>query len=78
MFDLKTIRDDPEAFDKGLARRGLPPKSPEILALDKDWRAAQTKAEALQAERNKLAREIGAVKSKGGDASAIMQQVADE
>jgi seryl-tRNA synthetase len=76
MFDLKTIRDDPEAFDKGLARRGLPPKSPGILALDKEWRAAQTKAEALQAERNKLAREIGAVKSKGGDVSAIMQQVA--
>jgi seryl-tRNA synthetase len=76
MFDLKTIRDDPTAFDKGLARRGQPPRSPEILALDKEWRAVQTKAESLQAERNKLAREIGAVKAKGGDASAIMQQVA--
>jgi len=76
MFDLKTIRDDPAAFDKGLARRGLPPKSPEILALDKEWRAAQTKAEALQAERNKLAREIGVAKAKGGDAGALMQQVA--
>ena len=76
MFDLKTIRDEPAAFDRGLARRGLPAKSPEILSLDKEWRAAQTKAEALQAERNKLAREIGAVKAKGGDASAIMQQVA--
>ncbi|HXR87955.1 MAG TPA: serine--tRNA ligase [Stellaceae bacterium] len=76
MFDLKIIRDDPAAFDKGLARRGLPAKSPEILAFDKEWRAAQTRAEALQAERNKLAREIGAVKAKGGDAGAIMQQVA--
>jgi seryl-tRNA synthetase len=76
MFDLKTIRDDPAAFDKGLARRGLPPRSPEILALDKEWRAAQTKAEALQAERNNLAREIGAVKAKGGDAGAILEQVA--
>jgi seryl-tRNA synthetase len=76
MFDLKIIRDDPAAFDKGLARRGLPAKSPDILALDKEWRAAQTRAEALQAERNKLAREIGAVKAKGGDAAAIMQQVA--
>jgi len=76
MFDLKTIRDDPESFDRGLGRRGLPPKSPELLALDKEWRATQTKAEQLQAERNKLAREIGTVKAKGGDASAIMQQVA--
>jgi seryl-tRNA synthetase len=77
MFDLKTIRDDPAAFDKGLARRGLPPRSPEILALDKAWREAQTKAEQLQAERNKLAREIGAVKAKGGDASDILRRVGE-
>src|SRR3984957_5034760 len=77
MFDLKLIRDDPAAFDKGLARRGLPPRSPEILALDKAWRESQTKAEQLQAERNKLAREIGAVKAKGGDASDIIRRVAE-
>ena len=77
MFDLKAIRDDPAAFDRGLARRGLSPKTPEILALDRDWRAAQTKAEQLQAERNKLSKEIGAAKAKGGDASAIMRQVAE-
>jgi seryl-tRNA synthetase len=77
MFDLKLIRDDPAAFDKGLARRGLAPRSPEILALDKAWREAQTKAEQLQAERNKLAREIGAVKAKGGDASDILRRVAE-
>jgi len=77
MFDLKTIRDDPEGFDRGLARRGQAPRSPEILTLDRDWRAAQTKAEQLQAERNKLAREIGAVKAKGGDAEALLRQVAE-
>src|SRR6185437_3210901 len=77
MFDLKAIRDDPETFDRGLARRGLPPRSPEILALDKDWRAAQTRAEQLQAERNKLAREIGGVKAKGGDAAELMRRVAE-
>ena len=77
MFDLKTIRDDPEAFDRGLARRGLPARSPEILALDKAWRESQTRAEQLQAERNKLAREIGAVKAKGGDAADIMRRVAE-
>jgi seryl-tRNA synthetase len=77
MFDLKTIRDDPEAFDKGLARRGLLPRSPEILALDKEWRAAQTKAERLQAERNKLAREIGGIKAKGGDAAELLRRVGE-
>ncbi len=77
MFDLKIIRDNPDAFDHGLARRGKPPQTPAILALDKEWRAAQTKAEVLQAERNKLSREIGAIKSKGGDASDIMRRVAE-
>src|SRR5579863_6536920 len=77
MFDLKTIRDHPDAFDRGLARRHLPPRTPEILPLDQRWRAAQTKAQELQAERNKLAREIGAVKAKGGDAGELMRRVAE-
>ena len=77
MFDLKTIRDNPAAFDHGLARRNLPPRTPEILALDQRWRAAQTKAQELQAERNKLAREIGVAKSKGGDAGDLMRRVAE-
>jgi seryl-tRNA synthetase len=77
MFDLKTIRDDPDGFDRGLARRGLPARSPEILALDRAWREAQTQAQELQAERNKLAREIGALKGKGGDASDLMRRVAE-
>ena len=31
MHDLKAIRDNPEAFDVGLKRRGLPPMAAEIL-----------------------------------------------
>jgi seryl-tRNA synthetase len=77
MFDLKTIRDDPEAFDRGLGRRGLAPRTPEILPLERQWREAQTRAEQLQAERNKLAREIGAAKAKGGDAHELLRRVAE-
>jgi len=77
MFDLKAIRDDPKGFDQGLAKRGLGPRTSEILALDREWRAAQTRAEQLQAERNKLAREIGAAKAKGGDAAEILRRVAE-
>ena len=77
MLDLKTIRDNPEAFDQGLAKRNQPARSSEILAHDQQWRAAQTKAQELQAERNKLSREIGAAKSKGGDASDLMRRVAE-
>jgi len=76
MFDLKWIREQPEAFDKGLARRGLPPQSPEILRLDKVWREAQTEAERLQAERNRLSKEIGNAKAKGQDVAALLKEVA--
>ena len=76
MFDLKWIRENPEAFDKGLARRGLPPQSPEILRLDKAWRGTQAEAERVQAERNRLSKEIGAAKSKGEDVSGILKEVA--
>ena len=77
MHDLKWIRDNPDAFDRGLQRRGLGAASAEVLALDKDWRAAQTKAEQLQAERNQLNKQIGAAKAKGGDASDILKKVAE-
>jgi len=76
MFDLKWIRDNPTAFDSGLAKRGLAPQSAEVLALDKAWREAQTEAERLQAERNRLSKEIGTAKAKGQDVAAIMAQVA--
>ncbi len=34
MFDIKWIRDNPAAFDAGLAKRGLAPLSAELIALD--------------------------------------------
>jgi seryl-tRNA synthetase len=77
MLDPKWIRDNPDAFDRGLARRGLAPQSGAILDLDRQWRAAQTSAELLQAERNRIAKEIGGVKAKGGDAGELLRRVAE-
>jgi len=76
MFDLKWIREQPEAFDRGLARRGLPAQSPEVLRLDKAWREIQADAERVQAERNRLSKEIGSAKAKGQDVTAILSEVA--
>ena len=45
MHDLKWIRDNPDAFDRGLQRRGASSASSDVQALDKDWRAGQTRAE---------------------------------
>ncbi len=76
MHDIKFIRENPEAFDAGLKRRGLEARSAELLALDAERRRLMSEAQEIQARRNKAAKEIGAIKSKGGDVSAIMAQVA--
>jgi seryl-tRNA synthetase len=72
MHDPKAIRDDPEGFDRALARRGLEPAAGAILEIDRARREALTRAQDIQARRNKLAKEIGEVKRKGGDAAALM------
>jgi seryl-tRNA synthetase len=76
MHDLKQIRDDPQAFDAGLKRRGLPLQSAAILALDAKRRAAQTRLQEQQQRRNDVSRQVGAAKSKGQDATVLMAEVA--
>ncbi len=76
MLDLKWIRDNPNEYERGLARRGLAGAAGEVVTLDRQWREAQTEAEQLQAERNRLAREIGAAKAQGRDAGEILARVA--
>jgi len=75
MHDLRWIRDNPEAFDRGLERRGLPPRSAAVLARDKEWRALETEAQEAQATRNRLSREIGAAKSRGEPIDDILRQI---
>jgi len=65
MHDLRWVREHPEEFDRGLTRRGLPSCAEQILALDRSWREAETRAQEAQAERNRRAREIGAAKKRG-------------
>src|SRR5438105_7849580 len=77
MHDLRWIRENPDAFDRGLARRGLPPWAEQVLALDKEWRALQTAAEETRAMRNRLSREIGAAKKRGESAEELLAQVAN-
>ena len=76
MHDIRWIRDNPEEFDRGLVRRGLPPQAAEVLALDREWRALQTAAEEAQAARNRLSREVGAAKKRGESAAELLAQIA--
>lgn len=76
MHDIRFIREDADGFDRALARRGLQPMSVDILGLDKKRRALITEMQELQERRNEASREIGTIKKSGGDADALMQEVA--
>ena len=62
MHDLKAIRENPQAFDDALARRGLAPVAVEILNHDTQRRIIQTELQEFQAQRNNLSRAIGAAR----------------
>ena len=70
MHDIKSIRDNPDAFDRGLKRRGLAPESARLLALDEERRAAITAFEQAQAARNAASKEIGEAKKNKDEARA--------
>ena len=65
MHDIRLIRDDPAAFDAAMARRGLEPQSPAVLALDEQKRNHEKLHQFQLAERNRTAKEIGAAKASG-------------
>src|SRR5215203_4378052 len=79
MHDIKSIRDNPQAFDAGLKRRGLAPLSAGLLAIDEKRRAAILASEQAQARRNAASKEIGEAKKARDDARAgkLMAEVAE-
>ena len=70
MHDIKFIRENPEAFDAGLARRGLAAQSPAILAADSQRRSVATRMQEAQNRRNEASKLIGAAMGKGDTAEA--------
>jgi len=78
MHDIKFIREEPEAFDAALARRGLKPCAEDILARDKILRDVQTRLQQMLARRNEASKLIGQAKAKKDEAqaAALMEEVA--
>src|SRR5580700_3900837 len=62
MHDIRFIRDNPDAFDKALARRGLEPQAQRLIALDEQRRTKILALETAQARRNAASKEIGEAK----------------
>ena len=65
MHDIRLIRENPQAFDAGLARRGFEPMSATILAADAELRALQTAIQASLARRNEASKLIGQAMAQG-------------
>ena len=59
MHDIRAIRENPEAFDQGLGRRGLSPRAEELIGLDEKRRAAILALQAAQERRNAISKQIG-------------------
>jgi seryl-tRNA synthetase len=59
MHDIRAIRENPEAFDEGLRRRGLSPRAEGLVALDEKRRAAILALQSAQERRNAVSKQIG-------------------
>ena len=76
MLEINLLRTDLAGVAAGLARRGVTLDAGRFTALDDERRDIQTRTQDLQAKRNALSKQIGALKGRGEDASAILAEVA--
>src|SRR5436190_21678769 len=74
MLDLKALRDDPETFREGLARRDAAGAVGELLDADSRRRELTAQIEALRAEQNAASKRIGG--GEGAQKQQLLQEVA--
>jgi seryl-tRNA synthetase len=69
VLDIRIVREQPDMVKSRLALRGGgdEAKVDELLRVDTERRKAETALQALNAERKRLSKEIGAMRMKGGD-----------
>jgi seryl-tRNA synthetase len=75
MLDIQLLRKDLSAVIAGLKRRGFDFPESEFKSLEDERKKLQTKTEELQAKRNALSKQVGILKGKGEDASAVLEEV---
>ena len=76
MLDIKWIRENPEALDAALKKRGAEPLSAKLIELDDKRRAHLTKLQESQERRNSASKEIGKAKA-NGDEDAAQKAIAE-
>ena len=78
MLDITLLRKDLDAVIERLQLRKNPQPFLDVerfKALEADRKQVQTRTEELQARRNQLSKQVGMLKGKGEDASAVMAEV---
>jgi seryl-tRNA synthetase len=68
MHDIRFLRENPEAFDLALTRRGLAPQAQALLTIDAERRRKIAAAEESKAAQNAASKQVGAAKAKGDEA----------
>src|SRR5512135_3221098 len=77
MLDIQLLRSNPEHVAQRLSSRGGAPLDfARFKALEDERKRLQTRTQELQAGRNALSKQIGHLKAKGEDTSAVMREVA--
>ena len=75
MLDIKDIRENPELYKKGLAKKNAAGQIDKLLEIDSERREKITKADDLKALRNRVSKEIGELKRKGQDARDKIEEM---
>ena len=76
MLDIQLLRNNIDAVAQRLATRGYTLDTETFQKLENERKTLQTRTQDLQASRNSLSKQIGMLKGKGEDASAVMAEVA--
>ena len=76
MLDIQLLRNNIDAVAQRLATRGYTLETATFQKLENERKTLQTRTQDLQASRNSLSKQIGMLKGKGEDASAVMAEVA--
>ncbi|HNC52359.1 MAG TPA: serine--tRNA ligase [Accumulibacter sp.] len=76
MLDIQMLRNNLDGVAERLATRGFVLDKATFQTLESERKALQTRTQELQASRNSLSKQVGAIKGRGGDATPVMAQVA--
>ncbi|HWC46659.1 MAG TPA: serine--tRNA ligase, partial [Casimicrobiaceae bacterium] len=76
MLDINALRNDLAGVAAALAKRGLALDTARFTSLENERKRIQTRTQELQAKRNAVSKEVGAVKRRGDDAGRLLREVA--